>query len=207
MMKPSQLQKKSVIQSIIKKILHTKEAIHRDGLLFQHISWIFSAIKKNEKDLLKAPHCRIADKGQDSIIIHFDENNTVIGVSICEDKATEYVRDEIRDKVYPQFTDYELGNRDSELESEVLAMLEKQSDSDKANSIIETIFWNNVKRYKITITVNEEKPLNIFKGYDNCIEGELSRRTGNTVQILNMRKWFNQFSQKIEIYLKSLIEE
>ena len=38
--------KDSVIQSIIKNILHAENDFHRDGLLFQHISWIFSVLKK-----------------------------------------------------------------------------------------------------------------------------------------------------------------
>ncbi len=198
--------KDSVIQSIIKNILHAENDFHRDGLLFQHISWIFSVLKKGDKDIFNAPHCRVADKGQDSIAIHFDENNNVVGVSIYEDKATENVKSTIRDKVYPEFKDYEFGNRDSELESEVLAMLEKQFDTDQANSIIESVFWQNIKRYKINVTVNEEDPLKIFKGYDDCIPGKLERRTGNTVQIIGLRNWFDQFSQKLEVYLNSLIE-
>lgn len=201
---PIENTKESVIKSIINNILHSK-AYHRDGLLFQHMSWIFSVLTKSDKDIYKAPHCRITDKGQDSIAIHFDENNNVIGVSICEDKATKNVRSTIRDKIYPEFKDYELGNRDSELESEVLAMLEKEFDRDQANSIIKTVFWQNIKRYKINITVNNEYPLNIFNGYDNFIPGELERRTGNTFQIQGLRHWFNQFSQKLEAHLNSLI--
>jgi len=198
--------KDSVIKSIIKNILHAKQNDHRDGLLFQHISWILSVLKKGDKDIFSAPHCRVADKGQDSIAIHFDENNTVVAVSICEDKATINVRKTIRDKVYPEFLDYELGNRDSELESEVLALLEKQFNTDQANSIIKTIFWENIKRYKINVTVNEENPVKIFKGYDDCIPGKRERRTANTVHIAELRSWFSQFSQKLEVYLNSLIE-
>lgn len=198
--------KDTVIQNIIKNILHAENNFHRDGLLFQHISWIFSVLRKGEKDIFKSPHCRVADKGQDLIAIHFDKNNNVAGVSICEDKATINARDTIRNKVYPEFEDYELGNRDSELESEVLAMLEKQFDKDQANSIIENVFWENIKRYKINVTVNKEDPLKIFKGYDGCIPGKLERRTGNTIQIIGLRNWFDQFSQKLEVYLNSLIE-
>ncbi len=198
--------KDCVIKSIIKNILHAKIAFHRDGLLFQHISWILSALNKEEKDLFTAPHCRIADKGQDSIAIHFDENHNVVGVTICEDKATKNPRHTISAMVYPEFRDYEMGNRDSELESEVLALLEKQFDTSQANSIIETIFWQTIKQYKINVTVNEEDALKIFKGYDNCIPGTLERRKGNTVQITGLRSWFDQFSQKIETFLNSLVE-
>ncbi|MFH0975888.1 MAG: hypothetical protein V1874_08920 [Spirochaetota bacterium] len=196
--------KDTVVRSVIKKVLHAIDTDHRDGLLFQHISWICAAINKNKYDLLKAPHCRIADKGQDNLIIHLNKNNKITSISICEDKATSNVRDTIRDKVFPEFAVYESGEKDSELESEVLSMLEKHTDTNRAESLIKSIFWDQARNYKINVTITNEDPFRIFKDYENCIKGNVDRRTGNTIQIHDLRNWFTQFAKKIEDYLNSL---
>lgn len=204
---PKIIPKRTVIESIIKNILHVKDFYHRDGLLFQHISWVISARRKDEYDILKAPHCRIADKGQDLIVLHIDKNKNLNGITICEDKASENVRDTIRDQVFPEFQEYDSGNRDSELESEVLSLLKENFGTDQANNIIEKIFWEDNKRFRITISVDTEDSSKIFKGYEKIIQGKKNRRNGNTVKIQDLRIWFDHFSDQIEKNLKKYIEE
>ncbi|MBW8003488.1 MAG: hypothetical protein FVQ80_15990 [Planctomycetes bacterium] len=200
--------KKDVANSVIKKVLHTKSKFHRDGLLFQHISWISMVMRKNQNDLFKAPHCRPADKGQDCIIVHISSSSGKIsGISVCEDKATIHCRNVITNQVFPEFNEYDSGDRDAELESEVLAILKQNPSIGDANEIIEKIFWSNIRRYRINITVKNEEPSKLFKGYDDCIKGGLNRRTADTTVIQNMREWFDSFSRKLESYILSLIED
>ena len=46
---------------------------HRDGLLFQHLSWIAATLKFSQS-YLSTPHVRPADKGFDGVVIQIDAN-------------------------------------------------------------------------------------------------------------------------------------
>lgn len=194
--------KVSVVESVLKSILkHPKkkqQRYQRDGLLFQHISWIAAAMQKNKGDFLGRPHNRLADKGQDLLIIHSSTvRNDIEGVTICEDKATENCRTTIR-KVYNDFKTYENGEREAELESEVLTILKENFSGEEANKIIEKIFWERVKRYRINITVPDNShDDNLFKDYDVIVTGDISRRIGETTIIENLRPWFDKFAAQV----------
>src|SRR6266498_5113115 len=70
---------------------------HRDGLIFQHIAWIAAHVSAPGQIAASLPHPRAADKGFDALFVPIEQNNTAIqGIVICEEKATDRPRDQIR---------------------------------------------------------------------------------------------------------------
>jgi hypothetical protein len=228
--------KESVIRSVLKNALapiRTEQArYHRDGLLFQHISWVAAAYKCDEGDLLSIPHSRMSDKGQDILIVHYKHDGCFI--SIGEDKATKNVRSTVRDEVFPELKDYESGSRDNELESATLAILQRNFDSDQSQEIVNGILWQHSRRYRINVTVcTDELASNdssgFFAGYQNLVPGEDLRRRAEIVFIPNLqsrtdlldevgtarqvdsedihtlRLWFDSFAEDITSRLQEML--
>jgi hypothetical protein len=98
---------------------------HRDGWIFQVISWI-AAHRAAPGGLIRAPHMQLAHKGFDGLQLELsnDDGNLVTAAIIFEDKATANPRDTIRDEVWPEFADLETGARDNLLTAEVIALLQ-----------------------------------------------------------------------------------
>jgi hypothetical protein len=228
--------KESVIRSVLTNalapIITEQDRYHRDGLLFQHISWIAAAYKCDDEDLLSIPHSRMSDKGQDILIVHYKSDGCYI--SIGEDKATKNVRSTVRDEVFPELKDYESGSRDSELESATLAILQRHFDSDRSQEIVNGILWQQSRRYRINVTVCTDELANndinsFFAGYQNIVVGDDLRRRAETVLIPNLesqtdsldedrtrsreeseeihalRLWFDSFARDIESRLQYML--
>jgi len=89
---------KDDIEDIIQRRLHPKDVYHRDGFMFQLMMWLAAHLDLQDGDLVALPHSQGSAKGQDSIVVHRSVD-AVVGLTICEDKATENPRDMVRDEV------------------------------------------------------------------------------------------------------------
>jgi hypothetical protein len=96
--------------------------VHRDGLVFQHISWL--AAHTAGPIAASPPHTQPADKGFDALIVPLKSPNSGTGeFFVCEDKATEDPRGMINSDVWPGFDDIEKGKRDAELKTHLTTIL------------------------------------------------------------------------------------
>lgn len=182
-----------------------KDPYHRDGWVFQAISWI-AAYRNDSGAIVRAPHAILAHKGFDGIQLRLDvSNENVTAVVIFEDKATENPRSTITGDVWMGIRALERGERMPELIQETGAILEAHQrrfpelDIDLA---VETILWEEVRRYRVAITVNDahdedSKREALFKGFDRVAPGSLRRRQAETMSIPDLRKWMKQFSAKV----------
>jgi hypothetical protein len=74
---------------------------HRDGLLFQHISWVVARMAM-PAGYMTSPHVRQADKGFDGFIIELDKTERgICRIVLCEDKASIAPRKLIKSSVWP----------------------------------------------------------------------------------------------------------
>lgn len=147
---------------------------HRDGWLFQTISWI-AAHPNKEDALLRPPHIRKADKGFDGLQLELSgDGKSVTAVVIFEDKATANARSTIRDEVWPGIEALESGRRIAELTHDVTAALEAHQrdlpDLD-VDSAVASILWKDVRQYRVSITVSDthstpEGRKSLFKDYN-----------------------------------------
>lgn len=189
-----------------------EEPYHRDGLIFQILSWMAALKSKNEDSILRAPHLVMAQKGFDGLQININ-NGAVEAVVIFEDKATGSPRNFIRDKVWPEFLAFRQGERESELEQELSTLLDTRKDIiDDIENAIETIFWDGVRQFRVAITadaghMNELGRARLFKGYDEIIPGRTTEfRRAECVHFPDLRSWMCDISGLAIQYLESYRE-
>lgn len=184
---------------------HGHNVAHRDGWIFQVISWIASHLQAREasdKTFIRPPQMIHAEKGQDGLIIEHS-NDDIARVVICEDKATKSPRKQIRDAVLPDFEHYETGARDNELIAAVTSVL-GQNDIKNVDAIVEGILWNQQRAYRVAATVglNDAKPSRLFKGYEKSVCGDVSRRRVELMPLAELRPWMNKIANKALYYVE-----
>lgn len=173
---------------------------HRDGWIFQVLSWI-AAYRASPNSIIRAPQMILAQKGFDGLELLVDTaNGKIKGAVIFEDKATDDPRTTIREKVWPEFAALESGESENVLVSEVVGLLATRPNIDP-DAAIESVLWNHVRRYRISITVgdthaSEQGRRRLFDGYDTVAGGEPHRRRAETFHILNMRAWMQTLAEK-----------
>lgn len=183
---------------------------HRDGWLFQAISWI--AAHNAGGVAIRAPHLIKAHKGFDGLKLEFSDTGAVTAVIIFEDKATENPRDTIRDDVWTGIAKLEQGARTNELAQEVSSLLEAQLrtfpelDVDAA---VQQIIWKEARRYRIAITVDNphltpNKRKGLFKDYDTYAPGAIARRGAETMCLPELRSWMQRFADHVIAKIKAL---
>jgi hypothetical protein len=171
---------------------------HRDGWLFQVISWI-AARKASPAALTRAPHMILAHKGFDGLSLECDSSKQkVVAAVIFEDKATDNPRNTITGDVWPAFRRMESGESDNVLVSEVVTLLRNQTVIDP-DSALESILWQEAKHYRVSITVGtahdgDEARQKLFKGYESAVLGDLKRRRGETLVVSDLRPWLAQLA-------------
>ena len=182
---------------------------HRDGWLFQVMAWIAAHIQ-NQASLIKPPHMQHAEKGFDGIHVHIDRKSREVQfVVICEEKATIHPRKMIRDDIWKEFASLETGKHDNRLVAELVTLLETQSslDPDKA---IEKILWAEARAFRIAITSDstycgESTRKQLFKGYDEVVSGDVSRRRAEVLHLDNLRGWMQCIAGKALMAAKKMV--
>jgi hypothetical protein len=191
------------IEDIVKRRLHPPDFYHRDGFLFQLMMWLAAHLDLSSDDLVALPHSQASGKGQDSIVVH-REDNAVVALSICEDKATENPRATVRGEVWPEIKDYEAGGRRDELRSNIIATLGLGGiHTEEATRLVRRISWDGARRYRVRVTIQSARTRRLFKDFEMIVNGASDRRRGETVHIPDLRSWMTRLSSKVEDELRS----
>lgn len=180
------------------------EPYHRDGWIFQVISWV-AAHMQDATSLIREPHMIHAHKGFDGIHVMLNpETELVDHVRICEEKATENARTTITSKVWPELKGLERAERDHQLLSELIGILRLHPGIDIDNAI-EQIVWKDARSYRVSITTEVgEDPTMTFRGYPEVVDGKISRRRAEALQVKDVRKWMAEIADKSIAYAKEL---
>ena len=184
----------------IKKFDLTKdnEPFHRDGWIFQVISWL-AAKQTDPGKFLTAPHIMRADKGLDGLLIELDAaGENVIAAVVFEDKATTSPRNTIHTDVWPELQSFEDGDRDDLLTDGISALLQT-SPNLNAEEIVNRVLWEKVLHYRVSITIGDShaKPdgyTRLFDGYDEIIPGPDGRRRGEVFYCEDLRRWMSDLA-------------
>jgi hypothetical protein len=181
-----------------------QEPYHRDGWIFQAISWI-AAHRAEAGAVVRAPHAILAHKGFDGMQLRFDTTNkTIAAVVIFEDKATVNPRSTISGDVWKGIKALERGERMPELIQETGAILEAHQlrfpglDIDAA---VETILWEEARYYRVAVTAgdihdDDDERAALFKGFEKAAPGNRKRRQAETMCIPDLRTWMTGFAAK-----------
>jgi len=171
---------------------------HRDGWMFQVISWI-AAHRAGKPGVIRSPHMRHADKGLDGLLVEFDDRE-VARVIISEEKATKNARKMVRDKVWPEFVDFETGRRDAELIDGVSTLL-AGSGHPNPDAVVAAILWTEKRAYRVAVTIDDKHTSRkgrkaLYKGYEKQVLGKVGRRRAETLHVKHLREWFNCIALK-----------
>ena len=184
------------------------EPWHRDGWLFQTLSWLVAS-QANPSALIRAPHMILAHKGFDGLQLELDSASGVVSAAVIfEDKATDNPRKTIKDEVWPEFHLLETGDRENVLSADVSSLLSTRPgiDADKA---IENVIWKQIRRYRVSITVGHthytaDGRKRLFKGYDEVATGDVVRRRGEILLVHQLRPWLASLADKAISFLKAM---
>ena len=176
---------------------------HRDGLLFQAISWVAAHQAADPtSSVFSLPHQIPAHKGFDGLQIQLDNQRKLSGLVISEDKATDNHRKTITQDVWPEIRLLTAGKRQTELMQETTALLQRAHVADP-DQVIEGIVWKRIRSFRVSITGgpdhNADPGLSkLFKGYDLAAPGkDAAKRRAEVVCFPDLRPWMSQFAAKV----------
>lgn len=186
-------------------------AEHRDGWVFQIISWIAACIHADGKVATSVPHYQLASKGFDGLLVPLTDSGTSFAsLTVCEDKATKNPRSTITSQVWPELSKVEAGERDSELLAGLTAILQRYQVPD-IERLLESVQWEENKQYRVSITASphdakdDEARKKLFNGYEDVIGGDdISRRRAETFVVPDLRLWMNQFCSRVVKVVETL---
>ena len=140
-----------------------------------------------------------AQKGQDGLVIEYADDD-VARVVICEDKATKDAKKQFQRKVLPDFDHYETGARDHELIAAVTSILVSHN-IDNSDGIVARILWEDQRAYRFAVTVPPNRTSasaqkRLFKGYDESVKGDISRRRLELMPLTQLRPWMSALADK-----------
>lgn len=185
---------------------------HRDGFLFECISWIATRQGANDRIFQKDPHISATSQGLDGLVVELEPMKAQIKtVTICEDKCTDYPRNKFRDEVMPTFMEHH-GNqvRGRELLATAVDIIKsKFSNGTEALIAAQRVMELGRRRYRAALTVDAtidtpEKRAKLFKNYNGLAGIEQSQRIGATfVMSGDLRTWFQQLADAVIAAIKS----
>lgn len=196
------------IDSVIDKMNSTSRE-KRHGWLFQMISWLVLSEKyKGKLYYSNYPHFAPAQHGLDGLAIVLSNEDTIEKIIITEDKCTVNPRKKIKEEVFPEFEDFELGKKDSALVGIISSLIGNINSGELLENVQNDIFNKDLKIYRIGITRgkshnNIKGRKRLFKNYDHSVKGKSTdRRQASSIEIEELRVWMEKFSGLVENHLK-----
>lgn len=177
---------------------------HRDGLLFQHLSWI-AARKSIPNGYMTSPHVRQADKGFDGFIIQFDAaHEQVERVILCEDKASTSPRSLITKSVWNEIRTIIRGERDDEVLADLTTLLKAVSglSAEGIEDVVDAIFWDEVRQFRVSVATGEDhRRVDGFEylvsGFETVAPGPLQTRMGGVLAFDDVRQGLQQLANEV----------
>jgi hypothetical protein len=165
---------------------------HRDGWVFQMISWIVAV--ESKKGPARPPQMDQASKGFDGLQLITDRDGQVKRLVIFEDKATDNPRDVVRDDVWPALAKLESGVRDHALAGELAYLVGRVPGADPQEVANRVLRNPNRRSYRVSLTVGSyhsraQNFAGLFDGYELVVEGARRRRYGNVFEVDSLREW------------------
>lgn len=182
---------------------------HRDGILFEAISWIVARQNAPAHALLRDPHVKATTQGLDGLMVVLDQESLFpVSTTIFEDKCTEDQRSTFKTKVLPCFQDFHNGvNARSLLESVSSLLRESPIRKTKISEVAIKALEKNVRGYRASLVIeakddNEIGRKAIFAGYEKVDSIPATSRVAATLVVpQDLRKWFEEFAELVVVKL------
>lgn len=187
---------------------------HRDGFLFECMSWIAARQAGDDRTFLKDPHLDPTSHGLDGLIIQLAPKKAdIIRATICEDKCTEYPRVRFRDDVMRTFRQHHHGTkRARDLVANAVELLRDAGlKGTEAVVAAEKVTNKSLRCYRAALTTAELGALEraaLFKGYDDLDNLQQSQRVGALLPLTaDLRDWFQELADKVVSALNTFASE
>jgi hypothetical protein len=187
---------------------------HRDGLIFEAISWIAARQGAAAKVLMRDPHISATTQGLDGLMIELDEKGeTVVRATILEDKCSNDPRRKFRDEVLPAFRNYHAGKRASELVAATSSLLDGRIPDEAVTQAAGRVLDVAFRAYRAGLTINPDHDSEagrtaLFKGYEGLEKIARAQRIGATfLPPSELRTWFDEIAGRAIAFIDELEED
>ncbi len=183
------------------EVKRDKRIEQRDGLLFQHISWIAARLSFPASHL-SAPHVRKADKGFDGVLVQVGGTGIVASVILCEDKATTNPRNLVTQSIWQEIRAIEMGEKDLEIQDAVTALLDRVDGAD-VDAALKGISWDRVRQYRVALTAPQavQKPAgygHLFDGFDTVTARTVDARMADYLALVDVRAFLRDLAEQVK---------
>jgi hypothetical protein len=190
-----------------------KRIEQRDGLLFQHLSWVAASIDMPTA-LATPPHVRRADKGFDGLLVSIeDAHGSISTVVLCEDKASINPKNLVQGSVWTEIDGIVNGDKDLELLDAITAILREQShlEGDKQEELLEALIYEQTRAFRVAVTV---MPANadavgyhhIFNEFEKHALGADTVRLAQVLPSDDTRAFLKALARKVRREIKRVAE-
>ncbi len=182
---------------------------HRDGLLFEIISWVVARLTAQPNELISTPHLKSTQQGLDTLKIAFDPDaRQLIRAVVHEQKCTEHARDEFRDRVIAAFHDWRAHKRDNQLVQAVTLLVERFSLSDEEHvRLYDRLVQDHPLTFQAALTVSPTpyetaRCVTLFSGFA-AVTPDIQDRLGDTFPLSDIRGWFSSFAKRVWLKIEA----
>ncbi|RWL47625.1 MAG: hypothetical protein EOR60_08525 [Mesorhizobium sp.] len=184
---------------------------HRDGFLFECISWIVARQTATDRTYLRDPHISATTQGLDGLSIEMDPKEPiVVKTTIFEDKCTENPRQKFQQEILPTFEEHHACKRKRDLVANAVSLIKDSGLNGTAATLAAArVLDNQFRTYRAALTVGPaitttQRLKRLFKGYSNLADITKAQRIGATLVIDgDLREWFKELAKEV---VNSLLE-
>ena len=191
-----------VIDPLTGKETRNTKKWHRDGVLFETISWIVARKYSSPETLLRDPHIDPTTQGLDGLMIELNAaKDDVVATTVLEDKCTEKAEYTFSYVTMPALKKHHVEHR-KVLES-ATSLLRQEFKAGALSAMAAKTIGMGVRKYRSSLTIehsedNTTDRQRVFKKYNELIGISQSARIGCTLLTgSDMRDWFEDFAQKV----------
>jgi len=178
---------------------------HRDGFLFECISWIVARQEANDRTYLKDPHISSTTQGLDGLSIEMDPvEPIVIRATIFEDKCTEHPRQKFKQEVLHTFHEHHDNKRKPDLVANAVNLIRESGlDGSAAAKAAANVLDRKFRIYRAALTVDTsitttDKRRKLFKDYNGLKDITKPQRVGATFVVDgDLREWFQTLADLV----------
>ena len=180
----------------------------RDGLLFQHISWVAATIQFPDAKACP-PHVRKADKGFDGLLIELDATSSGLArVILCEDKASTDPRSLVTGKIWPEIVLITGGEKDLEILDAVTAILDTVHGVER-ETVLLNVIWSRSRQFRVALTAGPEQIKaggysHLFSGFDSHAIGAVETRMAEVMPMPDVRAYLEDLAERITIGIRTM---
>ena len=188
---------------------------HRDGFLFECMSWIIARQSANDRTFLKDPHISATTQGLDGLSIEMHNvEPEIVGVTIFEDKCTENPRQKFQQEILATFAEHHASKRKRDLVANAVSLIKESGLNGTAATIAAArVLDKQFRTYRAALTVGSGiattvKRKKLFKGYDGLADISKDQRVGATLVVDgDLRIWFQEVADKVIEALEEFEEQ